>query len=239
MLAFCERRGYAPVSIATLSRIIADDKDKMRTAPLRLNRLGKAKPLLPKNSRHRKPKPLEAETVGDVVAFDSIAYRAYGRRVYAITAIDLYSRIGFAMMFSSKSARSSAQVLRGMEAFLSVPIQAILSDNGTAFDGAFARATGNKGITRFYTHPNCPQQNAINERFNRMVREGFLETHEDWIDDLQQMNEAPADWLTGYNGFRPHRSLNMPTPLTRFYHSSNGHLGCDHTLFFSLGVYWV
>ena len=122
-----------------------------------------------------------------------------------------------------------------MEAFLSVPIQAILSDNGTAFDGAFARATGNKGITRFYTHPNCPQQNAINERFNRTVREGFLETHEDWIDDLQQMNEAPADWLTGYNGFRPHRSLNMPTPLTRFYHSSNGHLGCDHTLFFSLG----
>ena len=69
-----------------------------------------------------------------------------------------------------------------MEAFLSVPIQAILSDNGTAFDGAFARATGNKGITRFYTHPNCPQQNAINERFNRTVREGFLETHEDWID---------------------------------------------------------
>ena len=33
LLAFCERRGYAPVSIATLSRIIADDKDKMRTAP--------------------------------------------------------------------------------------------------------------------------------------------------------------------------------------------------------------
>ena len=67
-----------------------------------------------------------------------------------------------------------------------------------------------------YTHPNCPQQNAINERFNRTVREAFLETHEDWIDDLQQMNEALADWLTGYNGFRPHRSLNRPTPLTAF-----------------------
>ena len=193
---FCERRGYAPVSIATLSRIIADDKDKMRTAPLRLNRLGKAKPLLPKNSRHRKPKPLEAKTVGDVAAFDSVAYRAYGRRVYAITAIDLYSRIGFAMMFSSKSARSSAQVLRGMEAFLSAPIQTILSDNGSEFEGEFARVAADKGITRFYTHPNCPQQNAVNERFNRTVREAFLETHEDWIDGLQQMNEAPADWLT-------------------------------------------
>ncbi|WOV91682.1 MAG: hypothetical protein R1F54_03275 [Candidatus Zeuxoniibacter abyssi] len=30
---FCERRGYAPVSITTLSQLIADDKDKMRTAP--------------------------------------------------------------------------------------------------------------------------------------------------------------------------------------------------------------
>ena len=46
--------------------------------------------------------------------------------------------------------------------------------------------------------------------------EDFLETHEDLIDDLQQMNEALADWLTGYNGFRPHRSLNMTTPLLPF-----------------------
>ena len=63
-----------------------------------------------------------------------------------------------------------------------------------------------KDIIRFYTHPNCPQQNAVNERFNRTLREGFLEAHENLTDDLQQMNEAPADWLTGYNGFRPHRS---------------------------------
>ena len=149
---------------------------------------------------------MKTKAVGDGAAFDRIAYRAYGKRGYAITAIDLYSRIDFAMMFSSKSARSSAQVLRGMEAFLLAPIQAILSDNGTAFEGEFARVAADKGITRFYTHPNCPQQNAVNERFNRTVREDFLETHEDWIDDLQQMNEAPADWLTGYNGFRPHRS---------------------------------
>ena len=66
------------------------------------------------------------------------------------------------------------------------------------------------------------------------LREAFLETHEDWIDDLQQMNEAPADWLTWYNGFRPHRSLNMSTPISFSYNSLNGHLGCDHTfLFFS------
>ena len=32
--------------------------------------------------------------VGDGAAFDRVAYRAYGKRGYAITAIDLYSRIG-------------------------------------------------------------------------------------------------------------------------------------------------
>ena len=116
-----------------------------------------------------------------------------------------------------------------MEAFLSAPIQAILGDNGTAFDGEFARAAGNKDITRFYTHPNCPQQNAVNERFNWTLREGFLETHENLTDDLQQMNEAPADWLTGYNGFCPHRSLKYATPISFSYNSLNGRLGCDHT----------
>ena len=191
----------------------------MRTAPLRLNRLGKAKPLLPKNSRHRKPKPLEAKTVGDVVAFDSIAYRAYGRRVYAITAIDLYSRIGFAMMFSSKSARSSAQVLRGMEAFLSVPIQTILSDNGSEFEGEFARVAADKDILAFIliriARNKTPSMNASTGRSGKLSGNA-----RNWIDDLQQMNEALADWLTGYNGFRPHRSLNMTTPLTRFYNST-------------------
>ena len=36
------------------------------------------------------------------------ALSGFCERRYAITAIDLYSHIGFAMMFSSKSARSSA-----------------------------------------------------------------------------------------------------------------------------------
>ncbi|WOV92090.1 MAG: hypothetical protein R1F54_05565 [Candidatus Zeuxoniibacter abyssi] len=31
----------------------------------------------------------------------------------------------------------------------------------------------------------------------------------DFFIGSQQMNEAPADWLTEYNGFRPHRSLNI------------------------------
>ena len=54
-----------------------------------------------------------------------------------------------------------------------------------------------------------PSMNASIGRFGKV----FWKTHEDWIDDPQQMNEALADWLTWYNGFRPHRSLNMPTPL--------------------------
>ena len=190
---FCERRGDASVSVATIGRLIADDKDKMRTAPLRLNRLGKVKPLFPKNSRHRKPGRLKAKAVGDVAAFDRVAYRAYGKRGYAITAIDLYSRIGFAMMFSSKSARSSHRYYGVWKRSYCANTNDTDHRQRDGIDGEFARATGNKDITRFYTHPNCPQQNAVNERFNRTAPGSFLETHEDWIDDLQQMNEAPAD----------------------------------------------
>ena len=96
-----------------------------------------------------------------------------------------------------------------------------------------------KTLPAFITHPNCPQQNAANERFNRTVREGFLETHEGLTDDLQQMNEALADWLTWYNGFRPHRSLNMTTPLSCFYNYTDGRLGCDHTLYFYMGMHRI
>ncbi|WOV91410.1 MAG: hypothetical protein R1F54_01745 [Candidatus Zeuxoniibacter abyssi] len=98
--------------------------------------------MFPKNSRHRKPKPLKAEAVGDVAAFDSIAYRAYGKRGYAITAIDLYSRIGFAMMLSSKSARSSARVLRGtktLPAFILIRIARNKTPSMNASIGRFGK----------------------------------------------------------------------------------------------------
>ena len=88
-----------------------------------------------------------------------------------------------------------------MEAFLSAPIQTILSDNGSEFEGEFARVAADKGITRFYTiriaRNKTPSMNASIGRFGKVSGNA-----RDWIDDLQQMNEAPADWLTGYNGFR-------------------------------------
>ncbi|WOV91368.1 MAG: hypothetical protein R1F54_01500 [Candidatus Zeuxoniibacter abyssi] len=128
--------------------------------------------MLPKNSRHRKPGRLKAEAVGDVAAFDSIAYRAYGKRGYAITAIDLYSRIGFAMMFSSKSARSSAQVLRGMEAFLLAPTQTILTTTGRNLRANLPVRRGTKTLFAFIliriARSKTPSMNASIGRFGNL-----------------------------------------------------------------------
>ena len=43
-----------------------------------------------------------------------------------------------------------------MEAFLLAPIQTILTDNGTEFDGEFARATADKDITTLLYSSELP-----------------------------------------------------------------------------------
>ena len=75
-----------------------------------------------------------------------------------------------------------------------------------------ARVADDKDVTRFYNSSELsatktPPMNASIGRFGKV----FLETHEGLTDDLQQMNEALADWLTWYNGFRP-------SPLSQYDH---------------------
>jgi putative transposase len=57
----------------------------------------------------------------------------------------------------------------------------------------------------------CPQENCFIERFNRTMREDFLDAN--IFSTVDQANELAAEFQREYNELRPHESLNNLTPV--------------------------
>jgi transposase InsO family protein len=97
-------------------------------------------------------------------------------------------------------------------------ISAILSNNGSEFAKYFEEACKKLGITHIFTRVRTPQDNSMDERFNRTVKEEFMQVNEYFEEylaekDLTRANKELTEWLVFYNFTRPHQTLNYLTPM--------------------------
>ncbi len=114
----------------------------------------------------------------------------------------------------SRSAFKSTISLKLTVLLVPIPIHAVLSDNGSEFQGDFAEALDEAGIAHWHTYPKTRKMNAHVERFNRTIQEDFVDYHEDLLfTDLGAFNDKLAEWLIFYNTLRPHHALGLRTPL--------------------------
>jgi putative transposase len=63
------------------------------------------------------------------------------------------------------------------------------------------------------THTRCPKINGCIERYNRTLREEFLNYHINLIEDPEQLNLKLADYLIFHNTERPHKALGLKSPI--------------------------
>ena len=90
----------------------------------------------------------------------------------------------------------------------------IQTDNGSEFHGYFRDYLEKEGITHFFTYPKRPIMNSYIERFNRTLKEEFVnESYDDLIFDIDEFNRKLMEYLIFYNTERPHTSLNYKSPL--------------------------
>jgi hypothetical protein len=79
----------------------------------------------------------------------------------------------------------------------------------------FDRLCRDNGINHLLTAPFSPTTTGKIERFHRTLRQEFLTAR-----TFPSVDEAQRDldeWIVSYNTERPHQSLKMETPSTRFY----------------------
>jgi transposase InsO family protein len=153
------------------------------------------------------------------------AFLADGREVKIVTGIDDHSRycvIAKAVMRAT--ARPVCQAFLEAMSVYGVP-EEVLSDNGTVFTGRFIkprpaavlfeRICRENGITQRLTRPASPTTTGKIERLHQSLQNELLNDHGPFksIEDLQAALDA---WRQEYNTDRPHQSLEMAFPASRF-----------------------
>jgi transposase InsO family protein len=168
--------------------------------------------LLKKRSRWKKyrvypPRP-DAKSPGMLVEMDTIHFMTKERtRVYVYTALDVYSRYGFALLSPRASCGRSVSFLKKAVKYFPFNIRNIQTDNGPGFRVHFTDAVRRMGSVHRHTHVRSPNENGHLERFNRTIQEE--------IGRFGWCIYIPADirsFIKYYNTERMHMGIAFKTP---------------------------
>src|SRR5687768_4203412 len=130
------------------------------------------------------------------------------RKRYLYVAIDRRSRSVHLAVKDDETTRSAVAFLREAAAAFPFRLTHVLTDNGSCFTAAFARACAELGAEYRHTRPRSPQTNGMVERFNGRVGSEVLGIT---IWSHQQLEQLLRGFNAAYNA-RRQRVLDGKTP---------------------------
>ena len=178
---------------------------------LRRHRLGPA----PRRSGPSWTQFLRAQA-GGVLPCDFLSVETVGlSRFYVLFVIELdRRRVWLAGVTANPTGAWVAQQARGLLMEMggqAGPFQLLIRDRDAKFTAAFDSVFTSDGIRVVRTPVRAPKANAYAERWVRTVRTECL----DWllIRNRRHLEHVLAVYVGHYNCARPHRSLDLQTPL--------------------------
>ena len=159
-----------------------------------------------KKKRKYPPRP-DIKNPGDLVEMDTIHFWEKDRMIYVYTAIDVYSRYGFALLSEKANASQSILFFKKTRGYFPFKIKNIQTDNGPEFGKRFTDFLNRNNINHRHIHPRSPNENGHLERFNRTIQEETIREHLSLFisQDIQKFLEL-------YNENRPHMGIEYKTP---------------------------
>ena len=214
LLDFCDAFGILKCPKPTTIERLISDMGGLRVFPQKVSHFGKIK----KANRQkvlRKPKDLIASYPGHVLALDTVEKQRNGRRIYILTAIDIFTRTTFAIATKSHSSQTFAHFFYLIMGMFPYEIKTVLTDNGSEFKKCLDQLLKQNNITHYHTYPKTPKMNAHCESFNGTIQEEFVDYHVGLLfDDITRFNEKMKEYLIFYNTKRVHCAFkNKQTPL--------------------------
>jgi len=143
------------------------------------------------------------------VEMDTIHFfTAKGVKKYVYTALDVYSRIGFAWMAPNLGCAMTVRFFKRTQAYFSFAIETVQTDNGPEFGRWFTDHVKRSGAMHRHNHPRSPNENGHLERFNRTIQEEMPKKGLCFA----VARDIPV-FIEWYNTRRPHLALACKTPL--------------------------
>jgi transposase InsO family protein len=186
---------------------------------------------------------IETEHPGYLVSQDTYfvgTIKGIGR-IYQQTAIDTYSRVAQAKLYTQKNALVAADLLndRVLPFFeeQGLPVLRMLTDRGSEYCGnlehhAYQLYLAVEDIDHSRTKAYHPQTNGICERFHKTTKQEFYDIafRKKLYRALDELQADLDEWLQAYNTRRPHsgRYCYGKTPMQTFLDSK--HLAIEKQL---------
>jgi transposase InsO family protein len=148
-----------------------------------------------------------------------------GTELKLVSGLDDHSRYCVtAQLVARATGRAVCAAFAASLARYGIPGE-VLTDNGKQFTGRFTRPRPSEvlfericrenGITTRLTRPRTPTTTGKIERWHKTLRTEFLATCDSFASLACAQAELDA-WVDHYNRERPHQSLGMATPASRF-----------------------
>jgi transposase InsO family protein len=204
---FCDVLGIKCPGSTTVERLIKD-LGGLRTHPQKITGTGR----IVKVNRQkilRKPKDFKILYPGHTIALDTVEKQKNGRRMYILTAIDIFTRTTYAIATKSHSSQTFAHFFFLIMQMFPYQIKNVLTDNGSEFKKYLSKLLTESHITHYHTYPKTPKMNAHCESFNGTIQEEFVDYNVDLLfSDPTVFNEKLKDYLIFYNTKRVHCAFN-------------------------------
>lgn len=149
---------------------------------------------------------------GFLICLDTVEIRWNNTKRYIFTAIDNFSKVAFARMYTRANSYNAADFLNRLLYLTQGKVQHIQTDNGSEFQKYFQKACQRLNLSRYYSRPRTPKDNPVNERFNKTIQDEFIKLG-NFTTNVHAFNRKVTDWLIEYNFYRPHQTLNYETPI--------------------------
>lgn len=205
---YCEQEGIEKISVSSIGLIIK--KHKMFYQPTYNLPIHNAKRKREKVERV-KYSPKE-KGIGYIVA-DTVVVREEGITRYFYNAVDISSRFAFSYYFKEQTSSNMVKFYNMFKEVFPYKIEKWQNDNGHENLGEFQKVLKEEKIKQVFSYPRCPKINAYIERFNRTLREEFIDVNGVLIKEDEEFKNLLIEWLVYYNSKRPHFSLNLKSPL--------------------------
>jgi transposase InsO family protein len=178
-----------------------------------------------KRKRRRKYRRYEQPWPGANLQIDVMYLpQIRGQQEYQFTALDEYSRLRYAALYSEITPRQAVRFLRAALDFFQrhqVRVQQVQTDHGMEFTYAmfpqvrrehpFERELRQAGIARKLTPIGQPHLQGKVERSHRLDQDEFHSRR--YYRTSEARRQAFRAWLAYYNHRRPHGSLNWRSPV--------------------------
>ncbi len=210
---YCQAQGIETTSASTIGRVITDHNGfyQKQTRMYHNPNHGWAKPRK-KIKRLRQRYAPRPSSFG-YIEMDTLVKFVDGMKIYLITAIDVKLKFSFAQAYTRLNSQNAKDCLKKLQLVYPFNLHTIQTDNGLEFLGDFDKYLKKRQIKHLFIYPRCPRINGVVERFNRTLREDFLNRHLHLVRRPKLFHRKLMDYLLFFNTKRPHQSLGQKSPL--------------------------